>query len=157
VRSFARSTHVSADRTRVEIEEILARFGASSFGYMTDVKNRVATIGFEAKGLHIMMKMALPDRDAEEFTMRPSSSKARPVHIAEKAYQDEVRRRWRCLCLLVKAKMVAVADRITTFEDEFMPYIVTGSGATVSEVVTPMLSRHLNDGSKFLLSSGPDR
>lgn len=137
--NYATGTSVNSDRSRAEIETTLSRFGASGFGYYTDMTKRIAQIGFTHSGLSIRIEVSLPDPNDDEFTMRPSSSKRRKDYQAREAYEAEVSRRWRCLCLLVKAKLVAVEDRISTFEQEFLPYIVTSDGATVYDRMAPAL------------------
>lgn len=49
------------------------------------------------------------------------------------------RQRWRVLFLVVKAKLEAVEAGVACFEDEFLAFIVTGSGRTVGEILVPRL------------------
>jgi len=64
VTNYATGTSVNADRSRAEIETTLSRFGASGFGYYTDMTKRIAQIGFTHSGLSIRIEVSLPDLEA---------------------------------------------------------------------------------------------
>jgi len=74
--------------------------------------------------------------EAFHFT---DAGRARTPDAAKRAYEQEVRRRWRSLVLAVKAKLVAVQDEIATFEQEFLAYAVAADGKTVGEHIIPQL------------------
>lgn len=65
---------------------------------------------------------------------------------AQAAYEQDVRQRWRALCLCIKAKLEAVEAGITTFEDEFMAHIVLPNGQTMSQHATPMIAQAYETG-----------
>jgi hypothetical protein len=48
--------------------------------------------------------------------------------------------RWRCLALVIKAKLEAVESGITTFEDEFLAHIMMPDGQTVGQHVRPNIA-----------------
>lgn len=58
---------------------------------------------------------------------------------ARDAYEQEIRRRWRSLLLVVKAKLTAVADGISTVEREFLADLVIPTGQTLAEWLAPQL------------------
>lgn len=64
-----------------------------------------------------------------------------PVPVPAKAGQrrewldKETRRRWRCLALAIKSKLVVVESGIATFEEEFLSHIVMADRRTVYEHV----------------------
>ena len=37
----------------------------------------------------------------------------------------------------IKAKLIAIQDKVATFEEEFMPYLVTDTGETLAERMLP--------------------
>ncbi len=50
--------------------------------------------------------------------------------------EREERSRWRALLLVLKAKFAAVDSKVTTFEVEFLPYLVIKTGDTVAQVLS---------------------
>jgi hypothetical protein len=141
---FAARTVVSADKSRAEIERILSRYGASSFGYGT-TPNR-AVIMFEAHKRRIKFELPLPNRNAPEFT-RDHNGWTRAESTASKMYDQAIRQLWRALALTIKAKLEAVESNITTFESEFLAYIMLPNGRTVGEHTLPKIAEAYESGS----------
>lgn len=137
---FARRTPVEVVRTRTQIEDELRRRGASSFGYNVDDAAGEAVIAFTMAGLQVRMSLPLPSFDDDAFRYTPSGKYQRAPAEQAKAYDQEVRRRWRALLLIVKAKLVAVDDGITSMEREFLPDIAVGD-VTVWDRIHPELER----------------
>ena len=98
-------------------------------------------IGFRAHKRNVRFELTLPD---------PNKSRSITAH------EQEVRRRWRALALVVKAKLEAVASNITTFEEEFMAHIVMPDGRTVGQHVRPQIEASYASGKvvPLLLGSG---
>lgn len=119
---YAERTAVPVDRSRAEIERELHRFGADGFGYGWDGGQEI--IGFTYKRKNVRMCIPMP---------------ARNQYSREEAFQQERRRRWRALAMVVKAKLVAVHEGIITFEDEFLSYFVMPSGETLGQALIPRL------------------
>lgn len=143
--SFASGTTVSQEKSRQEIETLLVKSGASRFGCITDIVDRRAMIGFTYQGLQIQMEVPLPDPAARAFTHDHRHCRRSETKAAE-LYQAEMRRRWRCLALALKAKLVAVGDGVTTFEREFLSYVVAADGNTIGEKLMPVLEHAKNGG-----------
>lgn len=128
--AYAQNTKVSPERSRNEIERLLLKYGAGQFGYMTDAEKNLAHIIFTFDGLRVRVTVPLPNPDEFRLTKRGRPKKD---NIAYADWQKECNRRWRSLTLLVKAKLVAVRDGVATFEEEFLPYLLWGSGQTTAE------------------------
>lgn len=143
---YAAGTSVPVDRSKAEIERILARYGAERFGYMTDGGR--ASIGFQCNGRAIRMTVELPK--LAEFERTPKG-KRRTADAQLDERDREVRRRWRSLALIVKAKLEAVESGITTFESEWLPYMVTTDGRTVAERMLPELDTVLATRGSLML------
>jgi hypothetical protein len=109
---FAATTGVPIDRTRTEIEKVLSRYGAATFGYMTRVGQVV--ILFEAKERKIKISIPMPTGTSEKENQLARS-------------------RWRALLLVIKAKLESVSAGIETFEEAFYSNIVLPNGRTVYE------------------------
>jgi hypothetical protein len=133
-RKFAQNTAVSVEKSRAEIEAMLARYGASKFGYMAD--DLQAHIAFQANRRHIRFILALPASDKFAKDGRGSRRSPEGVRVAR---EQECRRLWRALALVIKAKLEAVAAGISVFEDEFLANIVMPDGRTVSEHTRPSI------------------
>lgn len=144
---YAQSTDVSADRSRSEIERTLSRYGANSFSYGWDDDGRElrAMVGFRLAERSIRFLVLMPSRDDEEFT-QTETGRARKPAAAQKAFEQACRQRWRALALVVKAKLEAVESGISTFEEEFMAWVLLPNGRTVGEVLGPQINRHLAGG-----------
>ena len=145
---YAQDTRVSVEQSRDEIEQLLKRYGADAFGYMTEAKG--AAIQFKAGGrfLRFMLPMPTPDEVAKGPTGR-----RHPTGSLKRLMEKEQRRRWRSLALLIKAKLDAVASRIAVFEEEFMAHIILPGNRTVAETALPLIADAYKTGkvSGFLL------
>jgi hypothetical protein len=118
---YARRTRVPVDRTRQEIEKLITRAGAVEFGYAMRAGGAIIT--FRMHDRFVRFDMAFPDR-------KGSIDK----------HEQEIRRRWRALLLVLKAKFEATATGITTFETEFLAHIVLPGGRTVAQDVVPQIA-----------------
>jgi hypothetical protein len=142
--SYAKDTEVTADRSKQEIETLLERFGATAFMYGRQ-GNRAA-VGFELRGRRYRMLLNLPDPGDPVFSRTPEKRLARSSQAARAAYEQEVRRRWRSLALLIKADLVAVEDGIVTLETVLQPFTVLPSGQTAGEWLDPQIERTYSTG-----------
>jgi hypothetical protein len=140
---YAEGTAVPVEKTRVEIEETLRRFGADAFS--SGYEERRAFIAFRARGRFIRLTLALPDPGAKEFTQLPTG-RPRAPGVARDQYEAECRRRWRSLGLLVKAKVAAVSDGISEFEAEFLANVVLPDGQTVAHHARPAIAAAYENG-----------
>lgn len=125
---FAEHTSVPIQRSRVEIENLLKKYGADQFGYMEDQGR--ALLGFRSHGRAVKFIISLPS--AKEFERPIKGPRRTPEQAANKA-EGEHRRRWRCLMLVIKAKLEAVTTGISIFDQEFFGYLVMPGGKSVYE------------------------
>lgn len=132
--AYAKGTDVPVEKTRLELEAIVRRFGAE--GMVSGYDGRTAFLAFKAHGRFVRLSLPLPDPSDVAFT-HTDVGRRRTPESARSQYEAEARRRWRALALLVKAKLAAVEDGITEFETEFLPHIVLPSGGTVAEHARP--------------------
>jgi hypothetical protein len=133
VSGYASRTTVSPARTRNEIEHELEKRGASAFGFNRDGRSNV--IMFTLHGLRVRMELEMPDPSGfKDYT----AGNGRRVS-GQKVYDEEVARRWRALLLVVKAKLVAVDEGITSLEREFLADVVLANGMTVLEEARPAI------------------
>lgn len=127
---YAEDTKVPVERTRVEIEKTLKRFGASQFVYGDN--GEYAVVGFSAH-----------DRQVKFY-----------LSIAGLTPRQE-RQRWRALAMVIKAKLVSVEDEIEEFENAFMANIVLPDGQLVGDWLRPQLDQTYLEGKMPPLLEGP--
>jgi hypothetical protein len=133
---YAEGTQVAEDRSKQEIERTLRRYGASAFSYGWEGTRVV--LSFRAHERLIRFEMRMPEPDDDEVAYTPSG-KIRSSSQVDKALDQEARRRWRALALVIKAKLEAVESGLVSFEDEFLAHILLPDGTTVSEHTGPAL------------------
>jgi hypothetical protein len=140
--AFAASTTVSIAKSRFEIEEMLTRYKASKF--VSGWQENEAVIMFESSGRRIKFSLPLPTPDDKMFSEdgRGKVTEARRKVLCE----QEHRRRWRALCLVIKAKLEAVESGISSFQNEFLANIVVMNGATFGEWAAPQLAKAYEQG-----------
>lgn len=152
MRRYASDTTVSMDRSRAEIERILSKYGATAFMYAS--KTDKAMIAFEIENRHLRMVVPLPTSRDDSIRLNGWGYEKTNLQIG-KALEQETRRRWRALALVIKAKLEAVSSGIAVFDDEFLAYFVLPNGTTVGEWSRPQLEA-MTSGKKMprLLPSG---
>lgn len=133
---YAKKTVVTVDKSKLEIEQVLRRYGATAFGHMWNEDG--AAVLFEIAGRRITMRLPLPDPDAHEFRFT-AQNRARSQTARAEVYDQAVRQRWRALVLIVKAKLEAVESGITTVEREFLADVTLPDGRTVGDWAAPQL------------------
>lgn len=135
--TYAKSTTVSSEKSRGEIEATLQRYGATSFMYGWD--QSAAIVAFDYQGKRIRFMLPLPDRSDREFTHHSRGKRTQSAALA--AWEQATRQRWRALLLVIKAKLEAVEAGISTFEQEFLAHIVLPTGETVGQWMIPQVER----------------
>jgi hypothetical protein len=154
---YAVDTEVPAEKSRMEIEKTLARYGATGFFYATDDEGKTskAIIGFRMNGKLVQLQLPLPRITDDEVRLAPNSSwREAPKAAQQKKLERLTRQRWRCLGLAVKAKLEIVASGIATFEAEFLAHILTADGRTVGSKIMPLLDAEYKTGKPAALLLG---
>ena len=111
---FAQGTTVAVEKTRMEIEHTLKRFGASHFAYFTEPAK--AVVAFRANERNIRFDLPLPTRE-----------EIRSLERLDRRHREK----WRALLLAIKAKLSSVESRIETFEEAFYSHVVMPDGRTL--------------------------
>lgn len=154
---FAERTKVSADKSRMELEGLLRRYGAESTAVFTS--RAEAAVAFEINGRRILFRLAMPDASERRFThTRVNQSGAevpRPKEQATKIWDQACRERWRALVLALKAKLVSVDEGVETFEEAFMAHVVMPDGRTVGDLVKPRIAQAYKEQRMVPLLPGP--
>lgn len=139
--SYAQNTKVDALNSQAEILRILHKNGVVEHAFGNAIGDdglARSMVTFRNAGIAYRIAIIMPDEGHEAFT-HSETGRPRVASAAENAWKQECRRRWRSMVLLIKAKLVAVDDGITEFEEEFMPYAVTDTGETIAERILPSM------------------
>ncbi len=134
--SYAADTTITVEKTRLELENLLDKYGASDFYSGWTDNNTKAGIKFVVNGLQIKLSIPMPNR--EEFIYNGRGVKRTQVQ-AKSEYDKAIRARWRLILQVIKFKLEAIRTGIVMFEDEFLAYTVTNQGddQTVSDWINP--------------------
>lgn len=157
-RKYAQGTMISARRSIAELEDLIDRFSGgepTEFSYGT--VGGMAGIQFGLRGRRIRLRIILPDLESfREVTLNQyaSSLRLRSDADTKNLWQREVDRLWRSMVDVVKAKLVAIDDGITTLEAEFLSGLVLPSGETVGERMAVDLDAVLRTGELPALMPG---
>lgn len=114
-KGYAVDTKVPVTRTKVEIEELCAKHGASAFGVFSDQASAFVT--FDVRSTRVMFKLPTP----------------------ADASSQELRSRWRGLLLCIKAKFEAVNRGVETFEEAFLSHVLAPDGRTFADHMGPKM------------------
>jgi hypothetical protein len=121
---YAETTRVPVSQSRMEIERLLERHKAKSYGTAVDSEALRARVQFRLHDRVIRFEVTLPD----------------PKKLgAGKRFEQAERQRWRALLLVIKAKLESVENTIETFEEAFLANIVMPNDQTVAQIVRPAI------------------
>ncbi len=145
---YAANTNVASEKSRMEIEMCLKKYGASRFAYQSDVD--FAAIGFEMKQRLIRFSVPLPQMKTYKKAVDSRAVggfRTRTDVQAIDACEQATRQRWRALLLMIRAKLEAVESGIETFDTAFLPYtVVPGTSKTFAEWAVPQIERAYSGG-----------
>ncbi|UIN33976.1 hypothetical protein [Methylobacterium oryzae] len=133
-RFYAEDTKVSSVRSRGQIEAILRKAGASRIATMDEPLEAIGM--FMLAGRLIRLRIAIPGDASEQNCWAI----------------------WRAVHLVVKAKIEAVAQGITTVEQEWLAHVVLPDGSTVGDWIEPQLQVAYDKGrmpTDTLMLEGP--
>ncbi len=140
---YAEGTSVPVERSKAEIEHIVVdKHGATKF--LTYWTEEYAIVMFEVYGRLVRFVLPMPSRD--EF-IRNNAGRKRKPEAQRSAFEAEVRRIWRVMVLLIKAKFELVDNKVTSFEEEFLANIVLPDNTTVADWMAPQLQKAFEKGS----------
>jgi len=134
--TYASETSVTSEKSRMEIERTLQRYGADK--YMYGAESGRAVIVFELHKRRVRFDIVMPEKSATRFTESPTG-RARTASAALEAWEQACRQRWRALALVIKAKLEAVESGITLFEEEFLAHIILPNQMTVGQWMLPQV------------------
>lgn len=132
---YASQTDVSIERSEAELKQTLKRYGCYDIS-SGEFRGQSFLVAHYAKRM-IQINLVMPDR--KEFELRANGARQSPKQ-ATLGYEKELRRQWRVMILLLKAKFEAVMARPEIFEWEFLAYLVDPStNKTIGEQIVPQI------------------
>ncbi len=146
---YAKTTQVSVERSKLELEKTLVRYGAVGFFSAWQDEPPMHLVGFKivAGDDDRMVKISLPLPRRDDFKRYRKKVNqftddwaTRSTEAMNKAWETACRQKWRALCLVVKAKLEAVDSGISTIEREFLADVVLPDGTTFGQWARPQLA-----------------
>lgn len=139
---YASTTTVSPEKTMGEIQNVLKKYGASKFGFISSDEG--VMLGFEMHNRRVRFNLKFPDK--KESYIKKGSYSRRSEDQAIKHHEQAIRQRWRALLLAIKAKLESVEIDIETFEEAFMAHIVLPGGQTMADWAIPQIESSYQTG-----------
>ena len=124
--AYAENTTVPVSKSRIEIEELIRKYGAGQL--VSGYSGNRAVIGFTLNGRQIKFVLEIPEGKTDRQT------------------QQIERQRWRALLLVIKAKLEAIESGISSFDEEFMSNIVLSNGQTAGDYWIPQIEETYRTG-----------
>lgn len=151
--AYAKETTVPVEKSRIEIEKLLDKFGCDQIGMFR--KEGRAVVMFRAEDRTVRFVLPLPSIDDYKHT---ETGRSRSAGSQQAAFEQGSRSAWRALLLCIKAKLESIESGIETFEEAFLAHVLLpGQGnTTVGEWLTPQLEEATRLGSApEMLAIGP--
>ena len=160
---FAEGTSVSAEKSRIEIEQLLAKHGATQRSFATDDCTGRTVLTFRLSERMARISMAvdvsiIPDWTKSSWQQKVDCPKGWGSWTTSKRREwvntkrDQLNRElMRRLLLVLKAKLELIQDGVTTFEREFLADILLPNGETMHEAIRGRLAYAYDTGNMPLL------
>lgn len=132
--AYAEATKVPVMKTRLEIEQLLNRRGASHFGTASSPQG--ASIAFQLNGWRIRFDLPLPTLPAQASLPRRGGKRSELERL-----EQLHRSRWRALLLAIKAKFEAVDAGVEMLEEAFLAHVILPGGERMSRWALPQLEQ----------------
>jgi len=143
MRYYASETTVAWEKSRDEIELVLKRYRCTHFGYMTTPAG--VMIAFMRDKVPYRIEVPLPDPKSKDIRYKPNGQERSELQ-QRKELDQEQRRRWRVLLLLIKAKLEWVSLGMSTVEKEFLADISLPNGTTLGQWAAQQVHKAIEDG-----------
>lgn len=132
--AYADRTTVSESKSRAEIEDLCVKNGADQ----VIIARTETTSGIQFRSRNgRMCRVSIQMPTVDDF---PKLNKRRQKIDRLAKVEQERRRRWRALLLVIKAKFEAIESGVSTFDEEFLPYVLLPNGMTTAEFMVPQIA-----------------
>jgi hypothetical protein len=145
-RPYAAGTHVSAEKSRAELETMLGKYGATDRGFRVSDTLGTAAVMFVIDSKTYRIDVPMPQRsDSRPGVPLPKGWQAwgiiRREQWVTKQWEQACRERWRGFVLLVKAKLESVRIGLSSVEREFAADMLLANGKTAHEQIAESIMR----------------
>ncbi len=113
---YAKETTVPVSRSKIQIQDMLIKYGIEEFFFGTSPRGD--GIGFKYEGRVYKHNIPTPDPNKYQY---------------ETHYNQAVRQRWRIFYMSLKMKLEEIQSGIVSFEDQFLSMMALPDGSTVGE------------------------
>ena len=113
---YAKNTKGPASKTRVQVQNLLIKYGIEEFYFGTSPRGE--GVGFKYEGRTYKHNVPMPD---------PKKSRS------DNQYKQAVRQRWRLFYMSLKMKLDEVQGGGVSFEDQFLAMMSLPDGSTVGD------------------------
>jgi hypothetical protein len=128
--AYAAETSVPVVKSRLDIEGLLQRNGATQYLTAHDHEAGRAIVQFKLAERLVRFTVTIPPMT--------DGRRRRGRSPADRQAQVE-RQRWRALWLILKAKLESLESGIETFEQSFLAHVVLDNDRTIGEILIPRL------------------
>lgn len=168
VRRYATGTKVSVDTSRVELEKLLAKNGATQRSITVDDDTGRAQVVFRLAGRMIRLQLkserdCLPEPNKYEHKQDaecPRGWNNWSVTRREKWIEAQIeqcdREAWRRLLIVTKAKLEVIADDPGMIEHTFLADIMLPDGTTVYDGIRQRIAETYETGDMPKLLPAPE-
>lgn len=118
---YAETTKVSVAQSQAEVQDLLEKYGVEKIGIIRNQGK--ADLWFEHNGRNYHLSV--------------------PIPAGAKNPEQERRRAWRAMVLLIKAKFEAINSEISTIESEFFAHTVMPDGQPLIEHARAQIEKSL--------------
>lgn len=131
---FMQTTQISPEKTAGELQEILARYGATAIMTEFDQDRKLSGISFK---IHIEemqgpISFKLPCRWEAIYQVMPKRSQWSQGKSPDELDKEQARRiAWRQILRWVESQMAMIETNMVKVQEVFMPYIMAGGGKTL--------------------------
>ncbi len=148
---YAAKTDVSEGRSREQIERLLGEHGADGFMYGWSMSEG-SRLEFSMEGRHV--RFVLPPLNEQDFG-QTATGRVRSTNSVLTELNQAKRQQMRALFLVVRAKLEAIESHISSFDNEFLAFIVGPNNRTIGDQLVPLLEAgNLSTGIKMLTTGG---
>lgn len=135
--AYAENTDVAVEKSVAEIVGLIKRAGANRIAQVEEP----GTLAFQffLNDRMLRFRVSLPS-PADIPQYNPNNHQSRTNDQRIRLAQQRQRQRARALLLVIKAKLESVESGVETFDEAFLPNIVTPEGETVGDWLIPQIA-----------------